>query len=59
VIASVFPNTGAFDYWTQTPDAFNATQAWRVNFLDGEVAPALKAGVVSASKRLRLVRAGQ
>lgn len=58
VIATVFPNTGAQDYWTQTPDAFNAAQAWRVNFLDGEVAVSAKTGV-AASKRVRLVRAGQ
>lgn len=58
VIATVFPNTGIADYWTQTPDAFNAAQAWRVNFRDGEVAPAAKTGV-AASKRVRLVRAGQ
>lgn len=55
VVASVFPATGAVDYWTATPDAFNAAQAWRVGFRDGEVGPALKTG----AKRMRLVRAGQ
>lgn len=55
VIASVFPNTTAADFWTQTPYAFNATLAWRVGFLDGEVAPSPK----TSTKLVRLVRAGQ
>lgn len=56
---TVFPNTGVVDYWTSTPDASNATQAWRVNFSDGEVAPAVKTALPSSPKRVRLVRAGQ
>lgn len=59
VVTSVFPNTGLVDYWTATPDASNALQAWRVNFSDGEVAPAVKTGLPSSTKRVRLVRAGQ
>jgi hypothetical protein len=56
VVASVFPSTGAIDYWTQTPYGLNNTLAWRVNFADGEVGPANKS---DANKRVRLVRAGQ
>ncbi len=55
---TVFPNTGLVDYWTSTPFATNAALAWRINFSDGEIGPALKTGA-SSTKRLRLVRAGQ
>jgi hypothetical protein len=57
IVSASFPNTGIFDYWSATTDAFAANRAWYVNFSDGEVSPTLKVG--SAAKRVRLVRAGQ
>jgi len=58
-IAAAFPGTTPTGFWTSTPYAFNAALGWAVDFFDGQVAPAVKAGVGSSSKRVRLVRAGQ
>ena len=56
---ATFPTATPEGFWTSTPYALNATLGWAVDFFDGQVAPAVKTGSGSASKRLRLVRAGQ
>jgi hypothetical protein len=56
---TAFPAGEPVGFWTATPYALNASLAWSVDFFDGQVAPGAKSGVGSASKRVRLVRAGQ
>jgi hypothetical protein len=56
---ATFPTATPEGFWTSTPYALNATLAWAVDFDEGEVAPVSKTGSGSASKRVRLVRAGQ
>jgi alpha-tubulin suppressor-like RCC1 family protein len=53
--AALFPSTVAAPYWSSSPDAGVAQQAWSVNFNDGRVAGAAKTG----SAYVRLVRGGQ
>jgi hypothetical protein len=55
---TTFP-TAVEGFWTSTPYALNAALGWALDFQAGEVAPAAKTGSPSASKRVRLVRAGQ
>ncbi|NML47852.1 DUF1566 domain-containing protein [Ramlibacter sp. G-1-2-2] len=56
---ATFANAEPLGFWTSTPYAYNTSLAWAVDFMEGEVGPALKTGSGSSSKRVRLVRAGQ
>lgn len=48
----VFPNTGNASYWSSSPSALNAGDAWRVVFTTGD----LINEAMSAGLRVRLVR---
>jgi alpha-tubulin suppressor-like RCC1 family protein len=52
--AAVFPSTVAAPYWSSSPNAGNAQQAWSVDFNDGRVNGVAKTGSAYA----RLVRGG-
>jgi hypothetical protein len=56
---ATFPTATPEGFWTSTSYVRNASLGWAVDFFDGQVAPAVKTGSGSASKRVRLVRAGQ
>jgi hypothetical protein len=56
---AAFPGAEPLGFWTSTAYALNASLAWAVDFFDGQIGPATKAGLGSSSKRVRLVRAGQ
>ena len=53
--ATMFPSTVAGPYWSSSPNAGDAQQAWSVNFSDGRVNGVAKTG----SSYVRLVRGGQ
>ena len=53
--ATLFPSTVAGPYWSSSPNAGDAQQAWSVNFTDGRVNGAAK----TASAYVRMVRGGQ
>jgi alpha-tubulin suppressor-like RCC1 family protein len=53
--AADFPNTIAAPYWSSSPNAGYAQQAWSVDFSDGHVSGVAKTG----SAYVRLVRGGQ
>ena len=51
---TIFPATVALSYWSASPYADNANDAWQVNFFDG---PDI-AGSRTINRRVRLVRTG-
>jgi len=53
--AALFPDTVAGPYWSSSPNAGDAQQAWSVDFSDGQVSGAAKTDASHA----RLVRGGQ
>jgi hypothetical protein len=56
---ATFTGAEPLGFWTSTPFALNGSLQWSVDFFDGQVAPSAASGTGSASKRVRLVRAGQ
>lgn len=56
--SNMFPNTNSLiGYWTSTSRATNATQAWTVEFNEGQESESAKS--VGGSVGVRLVRGGQ
>ncbi len=53
--AALFPSTVATSYWSSSPNAANAQQAWSVDFSDGRVSGVAKTG----SAYVRMVRGGK
>ena len=53
--AAIFPSTGEGPYWSSSPDAADAGNAWNVDFLDGKVSGAPKTN----SYYVRLIRGGK
>lgn len=53
--ASIFPGTGEGPYWSSSPDAAAAGNAWNVDFLDGKVSGAPK----TSGFYVRLIRGGK
>ena len=53
--ATIFPGTGEGPYWSSSPDATAAGNAWNVDFRDGKVSSAPK----TSGYNVRLIRGGK